>query len=59
MDGLENGLTPFLLGLCALHKCTEQQCEVNIASVVYAGTTATLADAVHLLADDDGRVPLD
>jgi len=59
VDDLANGLTPFLLAPRAPHKCTEQQWQVDISSIVYSGMTATLADAIRLLADNNAWVPLD
>jgi len=59
IDDLANGLTPFLLAPRAPHERAEQQRQVDIAGIVYSGTTASLSDAVHLMAGDDARVPLD
>jgi len=56
---LSNGLTPFILAPRTPTECRVQQHKVDIATIVYSGTTATLQDAVNLLEDDKVRVPLD
>jgi len=50
LDDLANSLTPFLLAPRAPHERAEQQRQVDLAGIVYLGTTATLTDAAQLLA---------
>jgi len=58
-DDLASGLTPFLLAPWAAQECKAQQKLVDIASIVYSGVAALLADVAHLLADKGMRSPLD
>jgi len=58
-NDLSNGLTPFILAPHAPSKCKIQQHKVDIATIIYSGTTATLQDVVNLLANDEACVPLD
>ena len=59
LDDLSNRLTPFLLAPQAPKECTEQQHKVDITTIVYSGTTATLQDATSLIDNDDACVLLD
>jgi len=59
LDDLSNSLMPFILAPHTPKERTEQQHKVDMATIVYLGTTATLQDAVNLLADDKACMPLD
>jgi len=59
LDDLSNGLTPFILVPRAPHERKMQQHLVDVATIVYSGTTATMQDAVNLLADNEACIPLD
>jgi len=59
LDDLSNGLTLFILAPRTPMERRVQQHKVDVTTIVYSGTTATLQDAVNLLEDDKARVPLD
>jgi len=59
LDDLTSGLTPFLLMPHAPSERHQQQWQIELASMVYKGTTTTLSDAVHLMTSNEAPVPLD